>query len=244
MIIAHRGSRELWPENTLESFANSIDLGVEHVETDVHVSSDGVVFCFHDHTVNRTTNGNGEFSALTSREIGQLDAGYRHWTGEGFGFRGRGLTVPTFEELASGYPTLRIVVDLKQDQVVEPFAALVTRLGIEHRIIVGSFADNRLEHFRALTKGRVPTSTGAVASRQWLINSRFGRKGIDASALQLPLQMRGLRVVDRKLVDAAHDAGLQVHVWTVNDVVGARALLDSGVDGLVTDRPDLMLDLV
>lgn len=227
----------------MESFKSAINLGIEHVETDVHVSLDGIVFCFHDHSVNRTTNGNGDISAMTSVEIGHLDAGYRHWTGDGYGYRSQGIAVPTFEELATSYPALRIVVDLKQDLVVEPFADLVTRLGVGDRIIVGSFSDARLELFRSLTNGRVPTSTGSVASRQWLINSRFGRRGaVDASALQLPLQMRGLKVVDEKLVIAAHDAGFQVHVWTVNDVNTARALLVAGVDGLVTDRPDLMLE--
>lgn len=245
MIIAHRGSRELWPENTMESFSGAVDLGIEHIETDIHASSDGTVFCFHDHTVNRTTNGNGEFSALTGREIGRLDAGYRHWTGESHGYRSRGITVPTFEEVAVTFPDVRIVVDLKHDLVVEPFAKLVDRLGIGERIVVGSFSDDRLELFRTLTMGRIATSTGAVLSRQWLISSRFGWRGAgDAGALQLPLQMRGLKVVDEKLVAAAHDAGLQVHAWTVNDPVQAQALLEIGVDGLVTDRPDLMLPLV
>lgn len=242
VVIAHRGSRELWPENTMLAFEKAVSLGVEHLETDVQVSADGVVHCFHDHTLTRITGEEGLFIDRTASEIAKLDAGYGHRGSGGFEFRSRQISIPTFEELATTLPGVRVVVDLKHDEVVEPFARIVKALGIGERLIVGSFNDDRIDRFRNLVDGNVATSTGVAASRSWLLASRSGR-GVSgsASALQVPLQMRGLRIVDQKLVDAAHERGLQVHAWTVNDPELIRSLISLGVDGIVTDRPDLAL---
>lgn len=232
----------MWPENTMLAFESAISLGAEHLETDIRVSTDGIVFCLHDQTVNRTTDGFGSISAHTADEIVRLDAGYRHRQETSYPYRGKGATIPTFEELAFSFPDARIVVDLKEDSVVAPFAALATRTGLGSRLIVGSFSDSRIERFRALTNGTIATSTGARSSRRWLVNSRVGKPGGgQPSALQLPMQLRGLRVIDQKLVDVAHAAGLQVHVWTVNDPDQVRRLFEMGVDAVVTDRPDLMI---
>ncbi len=226
------------------AFESAISLGVEHVETDIRVSADGTVFCLHDHTVNRTTDGFGALSSFSADEVARFDAGYRHRQGSQYPYRGEGNKVPTFEEVAFSFPQVAIVVDMKEDSVVAPFAALVRKTGLGPRLIVGSFSDDRIERFRALTDGEVATSTGADLSRRWLMKSRIGMPGGGGpSALQLPLQMRGLRLVDQKLVDVAHAAGLQVHVWTVNDVDQARRLFGMGVDAIVTDRPDLMLGI-
>lgn len=242
VVIAHRGSRELWPENTMLAFERASELGVGHLETDLRVSADDVVHCFHDSTLERVTHGVGNFSELTSKEVALLDAGYRHRGPDGFSFRGTGVKVPTLEELTVTFPGARVVVDLKDDAVVEPLARLVEKLGLFDRLVVGSFSDERLAAFREAVSREVPTSTGFKTSRRWFRASRRGRGVVGPeSALQLPLQWRGLKVVDKKLVDAAHDAGLQVHVWTVNDENRMRDLLLLGVDGLITDRADLAL---
>lgn len=222
------------------AFENAVALGVDHLETDVHASADGVVHCFHDHTLERITGVEGMFSNQSALEIGELDAGFNHRAPDGFEFRGTGVRVPTFEELVLSFPDVQIVVDLKDDDVVEPFARLVEQIGVGHRLLVGSFSDERLERLRQETAGNLATSTGYSASRRWLISSRQGRPFPGpASALQLPVRSRGLRVVDERLVDVAHGAGLQVHVWTVNEVARMEELISLGVDGLITDRPDL-----
>lgn len=229
----------------MAAFEAAISQGAGHVETDVRISSDGVVHCFHDRLVDRTTDGTGPLAALTASEIALLDAGHRHATSSGHVFRKTGARVPTLEELLTSYPEVGVVVDMKEDEVVEPLADLVARGGFGERLIVGGFSDERIARFRDLTGGSVPTSTGVTASRLWLLASRVGR-GYDsaASALQIPLQMRGVRVVDNKLIAAAHARGLQVHVWTVNDRDQMISLLDMGVDGLVTDRIDVLLELL
>ena len=243
--IAHRGSRLLWPENTMLGFQRVYDLGFRHFETDLHLTSDGVLVCFHDDVVERTTDGTGAVSALTLAELQALDAGYRHAESGSYPFRGQGIAVPTLEEVLEEFPDVGLVVDMKATGLAEPLAQLVDQLGVGDRLIVGSFSDERLEVFRELTSGQVATSTGPMAARMWLLSSRVGRGGGgNADALQVPTQLRGVRVVDKKLVRAAHDAGLQVHVWTVNDTDEMIRLLDLDVDGLISDRPDLLKDVL
>jgi glycerophosphoryl diester phosphodiesterase len=178
-------------------------------------------------------------------EIQALDAGYRHATPGGFPFRGLGAQVPTLEWLLAKFPDVSVVVDLKTDGLAVSLASLLDDLGAHERLIVGSFRDERLRDFVSLTDDRVPVSSGTALSRQWVMASRMGR-GVSSeiAALQLPTHMRGVRVISPKLVSAAHAAGLQVHVWTVNDPAEMTRLLDLGVDGLVTDRADVLKDLL
>lgn len=245
VAIAHRGSRVLWPENTDVSFAGAHEMGCRHFETDLHLTADGELVCFHDDTVDRTTEATGRVDELTLDELQSLDAGYRHATPGGYPFRGMGAQVPTLEWLLAKFPDVSVVVDLKSDGLAAPLASLLDDLGAHERLIVGSFRDERLREFCALTDNCVPVSSGTALSRRWVAASRVGR-GLNSeiAALQLPTHMRGVRVVNEKLVTAAHRAGLQVHVWTVNHPSEMIRLLEVGVDGLVTDRPDLLKDLL
>lgn len=245
IAIAHRGSRTLWPENTDVSFQRAYDLGYRHFETDLHLSADDTLVCFHDPTLDRTTNASGPVSKLTVAELQTLDAGYRHGGSDGFSYRDSGVRIPTLRWLLETFPDTSVVVDLKSDGLAEHLAHLVDDLEAHDRLIVGSFSDARLAEFRALTKGAVATSVGPAMARRWVLASRVGRvvRG-EAAALQLPVRTRGVRVVTSRLVDAAHRAGLQVHVWTVNHVDEMTRLLDMGVDGLITDRPDVLKDLM
>lgn len=235
----------MWPENTMEAFDGAISMGYRHLETDIHLTADGFVVCIHDETVDRTTNASGRVDSLTLSELQSIDAGYRHTTQEGYSFRGQGIKVPTLEEVVSTFSDTTLVVDLKTDGLVGPLVALIERLGLQERLIVGSFSDARLDEFREATSGKVATSTGPALSRLWVIASRLGRgAGGPAQALQVPTQIRGVTVVDERLVKAAHAAEMQVHVWTVNHRDEMVRLLDIGVDGIVTDRPDLLKSLL
>jgi glycerophosphoryl diester phosphodiesterase len=243
--IAHRGSRVLWPENTDTSFHGAYELGYRHFETDLHLTADGALVCFHDPTVDRTTNSTGRVEDLSLEQLQALDAGFRHGTPDGFTYRELGIKVPTLEWLLTTFPDTSVVVDMKSDGLAGPLAALIDDLDVHDRLVVGSFSDARLAEFRHLTNRRVATSTGPTLARLWVLASRVGRQaGGEAAALQLPTHMRGVRVVDERLVKVAHDAGLQVHVWTVNRRTEMVRLLDMGVDGLITDRPDVLKDLL
>lgn len=226
----------------MEAFAGALGLGYSHLETDLQITADGVLVCVHDQTVDRTTEGSGAVDSFTLDELQALDAGFRHGSRDGFRFRSTGVRIPALEELVTSFRDARLVVDLKRDGLVEPLARVIDHHRLHDRLIVASHSDGRLAHFRTVTGGRVATSTGSTFSRLWFLVSRAGLRGPGrgSSALQLPTQTRGVRVIDERLVDVAHSAGLQVHVWTVNRANEMERFLDIGVDGIVTDRPDLL----
>lgn len=239
-VIAHRGSRILWPENTMLAFGSALDAGADHLETDLHLTADGRVVCFHDATVDRTTEGMGPVDTFTLSDLRRLDAGHRHRSGDGFPFRGRGLRVPTLGEVLATFPTVGVVVDLKQDGLEEALTDLVERMDAWHRVIVGSFSDVRLERMRRCAGDRVLLSTGPSTVRRWLLASRVGRRGpAGFAALQVPQSLNGVRVVTPRLVSTAHRHQMAVHVWTVNQRPEMERLWSMGVDGVITDRVDL-----
>lgn len=229
----------------MEAFEAAVDIGYTHLETDLHISSDGVLVCIHDDNVDRTTDGVGPVSSFSFDELQRLDAGFRHRSSDGYRFRSKGLRIPAFEEVVKAFPGARFVVDLKIDGMEEALASLIDRHDLHDHVIVGSFSDSRLARFRQVTGGRVPTSTGREESRLWVLASRLGRRGpLTGSALQLPTRMKGLRVLDERLTRIAQEAGLAVHVWTVNRPTDMELYLDIGVDGIITDRPDLLKTLL
>lgn len=223
------------------AFGSALEAGAHHLETDLHITADGHLVCFHDDHVDRTTDGSGPVWSYTLADLRKLDAGYRHRVDGEFPFRGRGIRVPTLGELLATFPDVGVVVDLKQDGLEEPLVELLGKLGAWDRVIVGSFSDDRLERVHRLSKGKVVRSGGPRVVRAWWTASRLGRPGPSGfAALQVPPTWGGLRVVDRRLVEAAHSAGVAVHVWTVNHPDEMQALEDLGVDALITDRIDLV----
>lgn len=242
--IAHRGSRLLWPENTMRAFRGAVELGYRWLETDLHITRDGVLVCLHDDTVDRTTDGSGFVWDLTFAELGRLDAGYRFEERSVRPRRGSGLTVPSFAELMAAFDDIRVIVDLKQDGLEAPLARAVEDLDLWDRLIVGSFSDERLRRFRDLTGGRVATSTGSSVTRSLWKRSWFGTPAPVADAIQVPVWYRGLPIVNARTVVGFHRGGFQVHVWTVNRAARMRRLLDAGVDGIITDRPDVLRDVL
>ncbi len=224
------------------AFGNALESGAHHLETDLHITADGHLVCFHDDYVDRTTDGSGPVWSYSLADLRKLDAGYRHRIDGGFPFRGRGIRIPTLGEVLATFPDVGVVVDLKQDGLEEPLVDLLGKLDAWHRVIVGSFSDERLARVHQLSGGKVVRSGGPRAVRLWWAASRAGRVGPSGyAALQVPPTWGGLRVVDRRLVRAAHSAGLAVHVWTVNHPEEMRALQDVGVDAIITDRIDLAL---
>jgi len=246
IAIAHRGGIEEAPANTLEAFAAAVAVGCRHLETDVQVTRDGVVVAFHDPRLDRVTDRTGALADLSFADVAAADAGHRSSLdgGRSFPFRGRGARIPRLEELL-GWPGVRVNIDPKTDACVEPLVALVERLGAWDRVGFGAFSDRRLRRIRALSGGRACTSMGprAVAvARAAAATGRMPRQGADC--LQVPPRAGRLPLVTPRFVRAAHRAGLPVHVWTINDKEAMRALLDMGVDGIITDRPRLLCEVL
>lgn len=244
LAISHRGGAGLWPENTMEAFSRSVGMGYRWIETDLHVTADGVVVCHHDPTLERTTDGSGEVANLDWPQLQKLDAGYAHLPDLEFPFRGRGVRIPSLEEVARSFPDLHMVLELKADHTEEPLLRLVRRMGLEDRVIVASFSDARLDRVRELSKGGVATSTGEQEVARLVRAAWLGRRVRSRNvALQIPVRSGPLPLVTRRTVRAYHRMGLQVHVWTVDRPTTMRRLLDRGVDGIMTDRPDLLKEV-
>jgi len=248
IAIAHRGGAGEAPENTLEAFGAAVALGFRYLETDAHVTSDGVVVAFHDPCLDDATDRAGAIAALSIEEVEAADAGFVFSPdgGRSFPFRGRGVRIPRLEALLLRWPQARVNIDPKADACVEPLVALVDRLGAWDRVAVGAFSDQRLRRVRALSHGRACTSMGpravAVARIASLMRGgRMPRQG--AECIQVPIRSGRIPIVTAGFVRAAHRAGLHVHVWTVNDPTAMHELLDLGVDGIMTDRPRVLRDV-
>ncbi len=243
--LAHRGSRLLWPENTMAAFQGAVDLGYHYVETDVRADHDGTLYLFHDRELRRLTNGAGAIADWRGAELGALDAAYHFRREQGYPERGKHHRIPTLEEVLLTFPELRLNIDLKGARVASLLPAELERHGAEDRILAGGFLDHRIWRFRDATEGRVATSTGPLETAAVWAASRF-RRGLrgPADALQVPEVAGSIRIVDAALLRSAAAVGVQVHVWTVNDPADMHRLLDMGVDGIVTDRPDLLNDVV
>ena len=251
LVIAHRGGAGLWPENTLYGFQRAAAMGVDVLETDMHSTADGVLVLIHDPTVDRTTNGSGRVNHLTLSQLKALDAGY-HWSEDGgssFPFRGRGITVPTVEEVFSAFPEMRINIDIKQvrPSVAERFCRLILDFGMVERVMVASFNSSALREFRRLCPA-VATSAGRSEVRLFyalsLLSPRAAFLPAGCYALQVPVSRKGLRVITKRFLVSARLRNLQVHAWTVNSGPQMEWLLRLGVDGIVTDYPDRLLALL
>lgn len=247
IAFAHRGGAGEAPENTLEAFEIAVALGYRFLETDAHLTRDGVLVAFHDARLERVTDRPGAIAELSIAEVEAADAGYA-FSPEGasdFPFRGRGVRVPRLEEVLLRWPEARVNIDPKSDACVAPLAGLLDRLGAWERVCMGSFSDVRLRRIRTLGRGRACTSMGPRAVAVARVAATAGampRAGADC--VQVPIRRGPFPIVTRRFVEAAHRADLPVHVWTVNDEPTMDALLDLGVDGLMSDRLRLLADVL
>jgi len=244
--FAHRGSRILWPENTWHGFDAAVgDLGYRYVETDVQVSRDGVVVVFHDDTLERTTNGVGKVGDWDWEDLATLDAAYSFSPDEdSFPLRGSGIRIRRLDDTFDRYPDTYFNIDLKAKGTAWGVAEIISRKERHDTVMIGSFSDRKLARFRRITKGAVATSAGPRAAMSMYAASRMGKTvHLAASAYQLPPLVRGA-AVDARMVRSIHAAGAQLHVWTINESDQMHRLLDLGVDGIVSDRPDLLNDVV
>lgn len=230
----------------MPAFAAAVALGYTHLETDAHLSRDGVVFAFHDTILDRLTDGHGRLADLPAATIARIDAAH-HFSRDGstHPLRGTGIRIPTMEELLTTWPDVFVNIDTKSDAVVTPLLDLIRRLGAMERVCIGSFSDARIALARRLSGGAVCTSMGPRALTLAWLASRSGRvPRLGADCVQVPPRARRLAVVDRRFLRACRGAGLQVHVWTIDEPAEMTRLLDLGVDAIMTDRPAVLRDVL
>ena len=239
LALAHRGGA-YHPEvegleNTLAAFRHAAALGYDYLETDVHVTRDGVLLAFHDSVLDRVTDHTGAVADMTLAEVREARVGGRE-------------EVPTLAELFDALPDASFNIDVKSDGSVRALADFVARRNAWHRVLAGSFSQRRTDELRRRTDGRVPTTAtpAEAAAFRGLASGRLARlvtRG-RAAAVQVPHHRGGVRIVTPGLVRRVHRAGAHVHVWTVDDAEEMHELLDRGVDGIFTDRTDILRDVL
>ena len=228
IAFAHRGGAGLHPENTWVAFRHAVGLGYRYLETDVRLTSDGVVVAFHDATLDRVSDRTGAIAQMRWEEVRRARIG--------------GMHEPVrLDELLDAFPDVRVNIDPKEDAVVEPLARVIERTGAVERVCIASFKDSRPARARALLGSRLCYAGGPRSiARLRMSATRLRSRPRSVPCVQVPVRLGRVRIVDERFVAAAHDAGIAVHVWTIDDPLEMARLLDLGVDGIMTDRPDTL----
>lgn len=227
--FAHRGGTSHAPENTLPAFEHAVSLGYRYLETDVQVTADGVLVAFHDDDLERTTGRAARVSRLPWAEVRTALVDGRE-------------PIPLLEDLLGSFPEARINIDCKSDAAVDALVATLRRTTSLDRVCIGSFSTGRLRRLRGMLGASVCTSLGPSEVVRWLLGTALhvGSMMPVQPCAQVPVSMRGIRVVTARTVEQAHLHGMQVHVWTVDDPAEMGRLLDLGVDGIMTDQPAVL----
>lgn len=243
LVFAHRGGAKLAPENTMAAFERGLSFGIDGIECDTHISRDGVPVLIHDRTLDRTTNARGEVSARTADELAGVDAGSRFTSSGRYPYRGQGIGVPRLEDVLRSFPNARVIVEMKQGEPALARAVIdvVRRTSAADRVCVGSFYQQGLDIVRT-EEPAIATSASEYEARWTLYRSwclwPFGRVR-PYQAFQVPQRAGRLRVISRGFVRQAHNDGARVDVWVVDSPDDITRLFDCGVDGVISDRPDI-----
>jgi glycerophosphoryl diester phosphodiesterase len=247
--IAHRGGADIGPENTLEGFRKGLRVGAGVLELDVHTTADGHVVVIHDATVDRTTDGTGAVREMTLAELKRLEAGCTRDEEGAFHYSGEGIRIPTLEEVYNEFTEVPINVEIKGERpgIEEAVWRIIEEAGAEHRTLVASESSPTIRRFREVSGGRVATASSSAELISFYLLSRLGLSRSARpryQALQGPETYHGLRIVTPGFIRAAHGQGLRVDVWTIDSEADMRRLLGYGVDGIMTDRPDVLAKLL
>lgn len=248
LVYAHRGGAVLAPENTIAAFDNGFACGADGIELDVHLSRDAVVIVHHDATLERTTNGRGAVGDRLAAELTRLDAGFQFRTPDGqYPFRGLGIGIPTLREVLKRYKTAPVIVELKMpgQRLAERVVDEIRAANAMERVSVGSYYEDALQAVRAfepaIATGAAKEETRWALYRSWI---GWSLKNPPYREFQVPERSGMTRIVSRRFVRYAHRAGRPVKVWTVNERSDMERLVSWGVDGLITDRPDIARDIL
>ena len=245
--LAHRGASAVAPENTLEAFKKAVEWGAGGLELDVHLTRDGHVVVFHDSTLDRTTAGTGAVAEKTLDELRGIDAGHNFSPdgGSTLPYRGLGLRIPTLAEVLREFPGVAVNIDMKADRpgIEAAVLAVLREADAEERALVVSSRHRAVRRFRRISGARISTGAPRWETGVFYLLGRLHleRLAVPAyDALQVPPRHRGIPLVTRRFVEAAHARGVRVDAWTINETEEMRRLLDLGVDVIMTDRPETL----
>ena len=242
------------PENTLTSFQRAMADGARFIELDVRGTQEGEVVIIHDATLGRTTNGRGRVSRTSLKGLKTLDAGY-WFTSDGgttYPYRGQKIELPTLEELLLNFPQLKVIIEIKQARpsIVKKVIETVRRARKEEQVLLATEKDKIMREIRKeLQQNNLPIATGfsygeVAAFMAWLAGRKREPFVPPGQALQIPCEYAGIALVSEQTVNAAHELGVEMFVWTVNEVPEMERLLRLGVDGIITDYPARLRDLI
>jgi glycerophosphoryl diester phosphodiesterase len=230
LAFAHRGAHNGVDivENTMAAFEAAVDMGYRYVETDVHATSDDRLVAFHDDRLDRVTDRAGLIREMPWDEVKQARVGASE-------------RVPLLEDILGTWPSLRVNIDPKHDSATAPLIDVLRRTAAVDRVCIGSFSDRRIARVRRAMGERLCTGMGPAGIAQLRAASyRLPARRITADCAQVPPRQGRVTIVDRRFVDEAHRRGVQVHVWTIDDPDEMTRLLDLGVDGIMTDRAEVL----
>lgn len=240
IAFAHRGGALEAPENSWAAFRHAVDLGYRYMETDVHATSDGVVVTIHDQDISRTSDRSGLVREMSWPELAAVR------------LSGTDDGVPRLDDALAAWPEVRWNIDAKHDSVVGPLIETIHRAGALDRVCITSFNDRRLARIRRALGPRLCAGMGPAATTALRLASvlperaaePFATRVRNFGAAQVPVRQGRLPVVDSRFVDTAHRLGIAVHIWTVDEAPTMSTLLDLGVDGIMTDRPSALRDVL
>jgi glycerophosphoryl diester phosphodiesterase len=236
--MAHRGFTSFTlPMNSMGAFHQAAKLGFRYIETDVRATRDGVAVTLHDRRLGPDSGVRGAVDQLYWRDVRRADLG-------------AGESIPTLEELLTALPDMRINIDIKAESAIDPTVGVIERLNAHNRVLVTSFSDRRRRRALHLLSKPVASSAGTGALLALLAVKTPASRAYawrmlrDSDCVQLPQRLGGVPIITPGLVRAVHGSGRQVHAWTVDDPAAMHALFDINVDGIITDRADLLRDVL
>jgi glycerophosphoryl diester phosphodiesterase len=250
LIMAHRGNQTSAPENTLPALQNAVNLKIDVIETDIHITKDKEIVLFHDDKLDRTTNLKGFIIDFNLGELKEADLGY-HFSldsGKTFPFRGKGLCVISLREAFEEFPNIKFNLDIKNTEPEVPkfLAKLITKYNRTQSVIVGSFHHNQIQRFRKLLP-TAATSASPPEVKKFLIFNKLRIAKIlipQYLAFQVPIIHNDTKIITNNFVKKAHAKNIAVHVWTINNRDDMEWLIDINIDGIFTDKPEILIELL
>ncbi|SHG18894.1 glycerophosphodiester phosphodiesterase [Ornithinibacillus halophilus] len=255
LVIAHQGGEHLAPSSTMVAFQQAVEIGVDVLEFDVHMTKDDYLVAIHDPTVDRTTDGEGKVIDLTLEEIQKLDAGYYFQDLEGeYSYRGQGIHIPTVEEIFNAYPNMKYVIEIKDTNEPELYQTVsealwqtIEKHGLEEKVLIASFDHAIIDLVKEVSDGEALVSGGREEIKKFVILHKLFLNGLyspTVEAVQIPTEDSNINLMDKKIIRGAERKGMDVHYWTINDKEMMEQLIDLDAGGIITDRPDLLIELL
>ena len=253
LVIAHQGGDGVWPGDTMYAFEKAVEIGSHVLEMDAHITKDGQIVLMHDETVDDTTDGTGLIEEMTLDELKQLNAAY-DWSNDGgqtFPYRGQGIQVPALDELFQKFPHMRYVIEIKltENPIDAPLCDLIREYNMQDKVLVASFHDEAMQNFRG-TCPEVATSASRSEVTKFVLLGKVFLSGFvapDYQSIQPPFdpdESLNIPIMTKRFIREAHAKNIMVEPWTVNDPQLMKQYIEWGVDGIITDRPDLMVDIL